>query len=56
MQLPKAPVNCARNADVRIVNEMAAAAREPVIYVGAMSISFTENITKACANRCLISR
>jgi acyl-CoA synthetase (NDP forming) len=44
-ELPKAPHEL-RERNLRIVNEMAAAASKPVIYISAMSIGFTE-FTKA---------
>src|ERR1700686_2802120 len=40
-ELPKAPHEL-RERNLRIVNEMAAAASKPVIYISAMSIGFTE--------------
>jgi acyl-CoA synthetase (NDP forming) len=40
-ELPKAPHEV-RERNLRIVNEMAAAASKPVIYISAMSIGFTE--------------
>ena len=40
-ELPKAPHEL-RERNLRIVNEMAAAAHKPVIYISAMSIGFTE--------------
>ena len=44
-ELPKAPHEL-RERNLRIVNEMAAAASKPVVYISAMSIGFTE-FTKA---------
>lgn len=44
-ELPKAPHEL-RERNLRIVNEMAAKAAKPVIYISAMSIGFTEH-TKA---------
>lgn len=44
-ELPKAPHE-QRERNLRIVNEMAAAGKKPVIYISAMSIGFTEH-TKA---------
>lgn len=44
-ELPKAPHEL-RERNLRIVNEMAARASKPVIYISAMSIGFTEH-TKA---------
>ena len=44
-ELPKAPHE-QRERNLRIVNEMAAVGRKPVIYISAMSIGFTEH-TKA---------
>ncbi|MGX9429690.1 MULTISPECIES: acetate--CoA ligase family protein [Bradyrhizobium] len=44
-ELPKAPHEL-RERNLRIVNEMAAKAGKPVIYISAMSIGFTEH-TKA---------
>jgi acetate---CoA ligase (ADP-forming) len=44
-ELPKAPHE-QRERNLRIVNEMAANAHKPVIYISAMSIGFTEH-TKA---------
>jgi acetate---CoA ligase (ADP-forming) len=44
-ELPKAPHEL-RERNLRIVNEMAARASKPVIYISAMSIGFTE-FTKA---------
>jgi acetate---CoA ligase (ADP-forming) len=44
-ELPKAPHEV-RERNLRIVDEMAAAASKPVIYISAMSIGFTE-FTKA---------
>ncbi len=44
-ELPKAPHEL-RERNLRIVNDMAAAASKPVIYISAMSIGFTEH-TKA---------
>jgi acyl-CoA synthetase (NDP forming) len=44
-ELPKAPHEL-RERNLRIVNEMAAAAHKPVIYISTMSIGFTE-FTKA---------
>lgn len=44
-ELPKAPHEL-RERNLRIVNDMAAAASKPVIYISAMSIGFTE-FTKA---------
>src|SRR3982075_3782471 len=40
-ELPKAP-HAIRERTLRIVNDMAAAASKPVIYISAMSIGFTE--------------
>jgi acetate---CoA ligase (ADP-forming) len=40
-ELPKAPHEL-RERNLRIVNEMAAAAHKPVIYISTMSIGFTE--------------
>jgi acetyltransferase len=40
-ELPKAPHEL-REKNLRIVNEMAAAASKPVVYISAMSIGFTE--------------
>src|ERR1700716_2027279 len=40
-ELPKAPHEV-RERNLRIVNEMAASASKPVIYISAMSIGFTE--------------
>src|ERR1700716_1705070 len=40
-ELPKAPHEL-RERNLRIVNDMAAAASKPVIYISAMSIGFTE--------------
>lgn len=44
-ELPKAPHEL-RERNLRIVNQMAAEAKKPVIYISAMSIGFTEH-TKA---------
>jgi acyl-CoA synthetase (NDP forming) len=40
-ELPKAPHEL-RERNLRLVNEMAAAASKPVVYISAMSIGFTE--------------
>src|SRR5438270_8880437 len=44
-ELPKAPHEL-RERNLHIVNDMAAAASKPVVYISAMSIGFTE-FTKA---------